>query len=351
MTASAGTSGIERVALAPGYSISRLMKGGWHLAGGHGSVDREQAIADMAAFVRAGITTFDCADHYTGVEELIGEFRARHPDLGRRIEVQTKFVPDLEVLPRIDRDYIVSIIDRSLRRLRIDRLDLVQFFWWDWSIDGALRTASVLGELVQAGKIARLGVTNFSVKQLAHLAEAGVPFVSNQVQYSLLDRRPERQMAEYCMRHGMQLLTYGHLLGGFFSEQWLDREAPAEPLQNRSLVKYRLIIDEYGGWDAFQALLRVLARIGARHGVGIGEVAVRWVLDRPQVAGCIVGATSTRHLSRNLRIFSFKLDHRDLAEIFEEIGDEPRVPGDCYELENDRSGPHGRIMRYNQNQV
>ncbi|MFZ9479646.1 MAG: aldo/keto reductase, partial [Steroidobacteraceae bacterium] len=69
------------LALAPGYTISRLIKGGWHLAGGHGSVDRQQALRDMAAFVEAGITTIDCADIYTGVEELIGEFRAQYPAL------------------------------------------------------------------------------------------------------------------------------------------------------------------------------------------------------------------------------------------------------------------------------
>nr|MBP9105957.1 aldo/keto reductase [Gemmatimonadaceae bacterium] len=60
--------------LAPSYRISRLIKGGWQLAGGHGTIDRAQAIADMQAFAEAGITTFDCADIYTGVEELIGEF-------------------------------------------------------------------------------------------------------------------------------------------------------------------------------------------------------------------------------------------------------------------------------------
>src|SRR5690606_30233694 len=70
---------VERFELAPGYTISRLIKGGWHLAGGHGRVDRDQAIADMARFVEAGVTTFDCADHYTGVEALIGDFFAAHP--------------------------------------------------------------------------------------------------------------------------------------------------------------------------------------------------------------------------------------------------------------------------------
>jgi aryl-alcohol dehydrogenase-like predicted oxidoreductase len=342
---------VERIDLAPGYSISRLMKGGWHLAGGHGAVDADQAIRDMAAFVEAGITTFDCADHYTGVEALIGRFRQLYPDLARRLQVQTKFVPDLDVLPNITRAYIAGIIDRSLQRLQVERLDLVQFFWWDWTIPGAVDTALVLRDLMTEGKIAHLGVTNFSVKQLSRLVDAGIPFVSSQVQYSLIDRRPEQVLVDYCRRHGMQILTYGHLAGGFFSETWLDQPEPAGPFANRSLTKYKLIIDEFGGWADFQSLLRVLKRIGDRHGVGIGEVALRWTIDRPQVAGCIVGATSTRHLARNVKVFSFALTAEDRAEIGTAIGPEPRVPGDCYELENDRHGRHGSIMRYNQNQV
>ena len=341
---------VARIALTPGFSVSRIMKGCWHLAGGHGDVDRDKAISDMAQFAEAGITTFDCADHYTGVEALIGEFRSNYPELADKIEIQTKFVPDLDVLPTIDRGYITRVIDRSLTRLKVERLDLVQFFWWDFSIPGAVETASILNELKQSGKIAHLGVTNFSVPQLSRLVEAGIPFLANQVQYSLLDRRPEMRMVAFCRQHGMHILTYGQLAGGFFSEAWLNKPEPLEPLENRSLIKYKLIIDDFGGWSRFQSLLLVLERIGERYGVGIGAVAVRWVLDRPLVAGCIVGATSTRHLAGNLGIFSFALSEQDLDEIDAVIEGGASVEGDCYELENDRTGRHGRIMRYNQNE-
>ena len=340
---------IARIALTPTYSISRIMKGGWHLAGGHGEVDRGQAILDMAQFAEAGITTFDCADHYTGVEALIGEFREAYPELARTVQVQTKLVPDLDALATISRDYVTTIVDRSLARLKVERLDLLQFFWWDFSVPGAVETALVLGELRDQGKIAHLGVTNFNVTQLAQLVDAGVSFLTNQVQYSLLDRRPERRMIEYCRQHDMHILTYGQLAGGFLSEAWLGRPEPQEPYQNRSLVKYKLIIDDFGGWERCQSLLRVLDRIGRRHNVGIGMVAVRWVLDRPLVAGCIVGATSTRHLASNVGIFAFSLSEQDHREINMVIEGSEQVQGDCYELENDRNGRHGRIMRYNQN--
>ena len=88
---------VERFEIEPGYDISRLVKGGWHLAGGHGrESSAPAAIRDMAAFVEAGITTFDCADIYTGVEELIGAFQGRpsEPRFGC-VQIHTKFVPDL----------------------------------------------------------------------------------------------------------------------------------------------------------------------------------------------------------------------------------------------------------------
>jgi aryl-alcohol dehydrogenase-like predicted oxidoreductase len=342
---------MERIELEPGYSVSRLVKGGWHLAGGHGAIDRDQAVSDMASFVENGITTFDCADHYTGVEELIGEFRARYPSLAKEVQVHTKFVPDLDDLPRLDRAYVVNIIDRSLRRLRLERLDLVQFFWWDFKVPGAIETALALDDLRREGKIARLGVTNFNTAQFSSLVDAGIPFVAHQLQYSLVDRRPDWRMSDYCRARGVTFLTYGQLLGGFLSEEWLGEEEPQGPLGNRSLTKYKLIIDEFGGWRRFQELLTALGRVASRHGVGIGEIALRWTLDRPNVAACIVGATSTRHLARNLKVMDFKLSREDLAELALVTDGRQGPNGDCYELENDRAGPHGRIMRYNQNKI
>jgi aryl-alcohol dehydrogenase-like predicted oxidoreductase len=339
----------ERIELAPGYTISRLLKGGWHLAGGHGAVDPAEAIRDMAEYVEAGITSFDCADHYIGVEQLIGDFRRAHPALAKKLQVHTKFVPDLASLATLDRDGIVRVIDRSLQRLGVDALDLVQFFWWDWSVPGAIEAGRVLAEQQRAGKIRLIGATNFNTDQFAALLEAGVPMVAHQLQYSLVDRRPDWCMREFCLARGIAVLTYGHLLGGFFSSAWLGKEEPAGPFSNRSLTKYKLIIDEFGGWALFQKLLATMARIGERHDVDIGQVALRWTLDRPGVAGCIVGATSTRHLAANLRVFDFALTEQDRAELAEVTDERIGPPGDCYQLENDRDGPHGRIMRYNQN--
>lgn len=343
---------IERTTLAPGYTVSRLLKGGWHLSSGHSSgIQRSQAIEDMAAFVEAGFTTFDCADHYLGVEQMIGDFRRAYPELAHKVQVHTKYVPDLDQLATLKPADTIAIIERSLRRLGLERVDLVQFFWWDSTVPGAARTLEVLGELQQAGKIRHLGVTNFSVAQLEPLVATGVPLLVHQLQYSLVDRRIDNGMADFCRRHGIHVLTYGHLLGGFMSESWLGQPEPDEPYANRSLRKYKLIVDDFGGWALFQELLGALTRIGQRHGVGPGEVALRWTLDQPLVAGCIVGATSTRYLRRNVQVFGFALSAQDLAELDAICARRTGPPGDVYALENDRQGKHGRIMRQNQNQM
>ena len=341
---------VDRFEVAPGYDISRLIKGGWHLAGGHGDVDRDQAIKDMAVFVEKGITTFDCADHYTGVEEMIGDFRESHPSLAPLVQVHTKFVPDYEKLGNVKRDYVERIIDRSIKRLKVERLDIVQYYWWDPDgKPGFVETGLMLKDLKDAGKIARIGVSNFNTRQLKMLVEAGVPIATNQPQYSPVDRRPEAQLIPYCQEQGIVQLCYGTLSGGFFSPDWLGKPEPFEPLGNRSLTKYKLIIEDFGGWPLFQELLAAMKSAADKHGVTVALVALRWVLDRPNVGAAIVGATSARHVDENLKVFSFKLDAADTAAIEAVLARRQGPAGDCYDLERDKEGRHGSIMRYNQN--
>jgi aryl-alcohol dehydrogenase-like predicted oxidoreductase len=343
---------VQRVLLAPDHEISRVIRGGWQLAGGHGPVARDAAVADLIAFADAGITTFDCADIYTGVEELIGTFRARHrAERGEvalaRIKVHTKFVPDLDRLPRLARADVVAVIDRSLRRLQAERLDLVQLHWWDYAVPGWLDAAGWLEELRAAGKIAHLGGTNFDAEHMAAIVDAGVPLVSMQVQYSLLDRRPEKSMVTAAAARGVGLLCYGTVAGGFLTDRWLGAPEPAGPFENRSLTKYKLIIDEVGGWDFFQALLAALRRVADRHATDIATVASAAVLRRPRVAAVIVGARDRAHLAANLAIAELALDATDIAAIDAVLAEGRPIEGEVYALERDRGGRHGAIMKYN----
>ena len=303
----------------------------------------------MATFVEAGFTAFDCADIYVGVEELIGDFRREYPSLASRVRVHTKFVPDLDRLDVTDGTAVEAVIDRSLSRLRQERLDLVQFHWWDYAVPRYVDVALQLERLRRKGKIDRIGLTNFGTAQVAEMLAAGVPVFSHQLQYSLLDDRPWRGMVALCRERGIALLCYGTVAGGFLSERWLGVPRADGPFENRSLTKYRLIIEEFGGWDLFQELLAVLAEIARRRGSDIASVATRAMLDRAEVAAVIVGATNAAHLDAHRGIGALQLQDDDLAAIDAILSQRRGPAGDVYELERDRDGPHGRIMKYTLN--
>lgn len=345
---------MQRIQLAPDYEISRVIRGGWQLSSGHSAAQSADPVADMVAFADAGITTFDCADIYTGVEEMIGRFRAHYADLRgaealARIKVHTKCVPDLSLLPQLTRAHVAGIVEESLRRLKQERLDLVQFHWWDYAVPGWLEAAGWLDELRREGKIDRLGGTNFDTAHMRAIAESGVPLTSMQVQYSLLDGRPAKAMAEAAAAHGVSLLCYGTVAGGFLSERWLGVTEPEAPLENRSLTKYKLIIDDFGGWDLFQALLTALDAVARRHGSTVATVASAAMLLRPSVAGVIIGARNRSHLASNLAISDLVLTERDAGEIEAVLAEARAIEGDVFDLERDREGRHGSIMKYNLN--
>ena len=344
----------ETIDLRPNHTISRVIKGGWQLAGDHGEVDRATAIADMEAFVDAGITTFDCADIYTGVEEMIGDFiadlrRRRGRQVADRVVVHTKLVPDLTRLEVFTQADVEAIVDRSLQRLQIERLHLVQFYWWDMARGDALDTLAALKRCQEKGKIANLGVNNWDANSIAAFTEAGFDIAAAQVQYSVLDRRPAKTLGPWAEKNGVHLLSFGTLAGGFLTDRWLGQPDPGFTFSNRSLIKYRLIIDEFGDWNLFQTLLETLKAVGARHGVPLSAVAVRWVLDQPQVAAAIVGARYARHLPQTLKVFDFALTDADRSEITAVLDQAKGPNGPVFGLEGDRNGRHGSIMKYNLN--
>jgi aryl-alcohol dehydrogenase-like predicted oxidoreductase len=345
---------MERVSLAPGYEISRIVRGGWQLAGGHGAIEPERAVDDLLAAFDAGITTFDCADIYTGVEAIHGRLRERLlAERGRdalsRLRIHTKLVPDLARLATVDKAHVEAIVDESLRRLRTERLDLVQFHWWDYAVPRYCEVVTWLDALRRAGKIEHVGITNFDTERMREILATGVPLLSAQVQYSVLDTRIEHSLGPLANERGVALICYGTVAGGFLSERWLGVAEPAPPLENRSLTKYKLIIDDFGGWDLFQDLLTVLARIGARHGADIATIASRLVLDRTGVAAVVVGARDRSHLQANIRAGALALTGADRQEIEAVLARARPIEGEFYAAERDRTGRHGAIMKYNLN--
>jgi aryl-alcohol dehydrogenase-like predicted oxidoreductase len=341
--------------LSDGSLVPPIIKGGWQLAERHGEeqIDEARAIRDMFLFAEAGVSAFDCADIYAGVEYLIGRFlkewRTTHPSQRDTLRVHTKYVPDLAALASLSFTDVERAIDRSRSRLGLDELHLVQFHWWDFEVPGFRAVAEHLMALRERGAVRAIGLTNCDMAHLGELRDAGIQVVSHQVQYSLLDRRPAGAHAETCATNNVALFAYGALAGSFLAERWLGTAPPSEPLENRSLVKYRMIIDEFGGWDLYQELLGALYETGKRYGVGAGTVAIRWVLDQPQVMSVIAGARSAAHLEGTLAALSLVLDDEDRQCLLDVLGKSTGPRGDVYGLERQKSGKHAVVMRYNQN--
>ncbi|HTS83429.1 MAG TPA: aldo/keto reductase, partial [Myxococcaceae bacterium] len=318
----------ERRRLAPDLEVSRLVTGLWQVADMERDgrqLDLDAAAGAMGPYAQAGFTSFDMADHYGSAEEIAGRFVAG----GANAELLTKWVP--EPGP-IGRETVREAVERALRRLRRERIDLLQLHAWRFSDPSWLDALFFLDELRAEGRIRHLGAVNFDTPHLRVAVASGIHLVSNQVAFSLLDRRAAGRMAAFCREHGVQLLAYGALAGGFLTERWLDRPEPTEADRRTwSEMKYHRFIQAAGGWGPFQALARAVAAVARRHGVSMANVACRAILDEPAVGAVIVGARlgERSHVEDNARAFSLALDDEDRRTIGAAVSGLAPVPGDC----------------------
>ncbi|MBV9014051.1 MAG: aldo/keto reductase [Alphaproteobacteria bacterium] len=321
----------------PDLGICRVLNGMWQVSGAHGRIDPERAVEAMFRYHDAGFSTWDLADHYGPAEDLIGRFRQRFAaerGAERLSEVQafTKWVPYPGPMTR---PIVEQAIEVSLRRMQVDRLDLLQFHWWDYGDRRYLDALKHLADLRDDGQIRHLALTNFDTEHLATICENGIKIVSNQVQYSLVDRRPGAKMAAFCEQHGIELLTYGTVLGGLLSERYVGRAEPGRgDLVTASLQKYKNMIDAWGGWALFRELLAALKAIADKHGASIANIGTRYILDQRAVAGVIIGARLgiAEHIVDNARVFDLTLDAEDVVAIEAVLAksrDLMRLIGDC----------------------
>ena len=318
----------QRTALAPGLEISRLVTGLWQVADmerGGTLIDPIKGAADLAAYAAQGFDTFDMADHYGSAEVIAGTLLASKPQ--PQVRAFTKWCPPPGPM---NAAVVREGVQRSLDRLQVSCIDLLQFHWWTFEHPGYIDAMQELAKLRQQGLIAHLGLANFDTAHLRVLLHEGIPVASNQVCMSLLDRRGTEDMTALCLQAGVKLLTYGVLGGGFLSERWVGATAPVE-VHDWSKMKYQRFIQAVGGWDALQTVLKAAQTIARKHRVSVSNVATRWVLEQAAVAAVIVGARlgESEHRADNLRPFEFQLDADDHAVLDQACAMTRRLSGDC----------------------
>ena len=290
------------------------------------TIDPEVGADALEAYVRAGFDTFDMADHYGSAELITGRLLGRH-ESGPRPLAFTKWCPPPGPMTA---EVVRRGVEERLRRLGVERIDLLQFHWWTFEHLAWLDALHELDKLRDEGLIAHIGLTNFDAAHLRLALSDGIAIATNQVSFSLIDRRAANELSELCRVRGVKLLAYGTLCGGFLSERWLGKPEPAA-MPDWSRAKYKRFIDAAGGWDAFQGILGAAAGIAARHKVSVANVATRWVLDHDTVAAAIIGARlgESEHLTDNLRSFGFALDAADRERLDAAFAATTPIPGDC----------------------
>lgn len=311
--------------------IRRLVTGLWQMADQERdgrSFDLDAAAEALLAYAREGFDTFDMADHYGSAEVVAGMVHKAMRKAGERPPtILTKWCPPPGAMTA---GTVRKGVETALERLGAEAVDLMQFHWWRYESPEYLDALEHLARLREEGLIREIGLTNFDAAHLRMVIRHGIPVVSNQVCFSLLDRRAAGELSRVALEHDVGLLAFGTLAGGFLSDRWVGRSEPTE-IPDWSRMKYKRFIDAGGGWGRFQPLMTVLQAIARKHDVSLSNVASAWVLAHEAVRATIIGVRlgEAQHREDNLKALRLALDDEDRVAIASALGQLDPIPGDC----------------------
>jgi aryl-alcohol dehydrogenase-like predicted oxidoreductase len=312
-----------------GLKISEITYGNWLT---HGSqVENDTATACVRAALDAGITTFDTADVYanTKAETVLGD--ALQGTRRESLEICTKVYwptgPRGHNDSGLSRKHIQESVHGSLRRLRTDYIDLYQAHRFD-SETPLEETMLAFADLVRQGKVLYIGVSEWTADQIRaghDLAnELGVQLISSQPQYSMLWRVIEAEVVPTCVELGISQIVWSPIAQGVLTGKY----RPGQPVPEGSRAA-----DEKGGADMIKRFMRddVLERVQRLQpvadevGLSLAQLAVAWVLQNPNVAAAIIGASRPEQVHENVKASGVDLSAEVLAKIDEVLGDLPET--------------------------
>lgn len=299
-----------------GYGAWAIGGSGWQFA--WGSQDDNDSIAAIHSALELGVNWIDTAAVY-GLghsEEVVA--RALRSWSGPQPYVFTKcglrWDRRGEVQKVLSKYSIRNEVEDSLRRLRVDVIDLYQIHWPPDPDSPLLEEGwSTLADLKRVGKVRWIGVSNFNVDQLRR-AQSIAPVTSLQPPYSLVHREVESEILPYCQREGVGVIVYSPMASGLLTGA-MTRERIAK-LPNDDWRKKHADFNE-PNLSRNLALVDHLRQIGQRHGRSVGEVAIAWTLQNPAVTGAIVGARNATQAEGVMRAGDLKLSGEEILEIAE----------------------------------
>jgi aryl-alcohol dehydrogenase-like predicted oxidoreductase len=285
--------------------------GAWPIGGGLGAVDDRDAIRTLHHAFEQGVTLVDTAEAYRTSEELVGRALATWSRPRDRIFVATKVRGD-----DLSASHITKATERSLRRLGVDTIDLLQAHSWDayHSID---ETMQAFDRLVAAGKVRYVGVSNFDVPQM-EAAWRVRPFQALQPRYNLVDREIEAAILPYCQQRGIGVLAHSPLAKGVLTGRYKPGHVFAADDERAQMARFQG--DEFGRLLAWTV---PLSRWAEERGHTLLELAIAWVLSDPAVTVCLCGAKSPEQIDDHIRAASWQLsidDRRDIGRLLSNHG-------------------------------
>ena len=298
--------------------ITPLGVGAWAMGGAGwafawGSQDASQSIAAIRAALDAGINWIDTAAVYGlgHAEEVVA--RALE-GISPRPYVFTKCARNWnerdEIVKCLKHDSIRKELEDSLRRLKVDVIDLYQIHWPEPDEDLEEGWAT-LAELKQEGKVRHIGVSNFSVDQIRR-AEKIAPITSVQPPYSMVSPEAEESILPYAAEHRIGVVVYAPMKSGLLTGAMTRERAASLPADD---WRSRSVLFQEPQLSRNLALVELLREIGNRHGRTPGEVAIAWTLRHPAVTGAIVGLRSPGQVPGVMGAAEFRLSEDEVAGI------------------------------------
>lgn len=309
---------------ASGFAVSAVSYGNWIT---HGSqLEDDAAISCVRAALDVGITTFDTADTYanTRAEDVLG--RALAGQRRESLEILTKVYnvtgPGGHNDVGLSRKHIMESAEGSLRRLRTDYLDVYQAHRYD--VETPLEeTMIAFADLVRQGKVLYIGVSEWTAEQLraGHelAAQLGVQLISNQPQYSILWRVIESNVVPVCTELGISQIVFSPVAQGALTGKYLPGRQPGPGTRAADPREGALLVTRFISDPVLTAVQR-LRPIADEAGLTMAQLAIAWVLQNPNVASAIVGASRPEQLVSNAAAAEVVLDPAVMSSIDEITG-------------------------------